>query len=492
MRPVGQNETSAYIRYSDTEQLVVEITRLFEAEGMRRIEHSPITMSYQPSIDNNYWSVLVLPGQAGWHLLLSLPEELLCGPGKSGAGSRFLDLCETLKSPGFIQEVQSLLEEGGPSGRVVLESDGQGNSLVSGNMYRPGMESVDDTRHWFGWTIPEHLMKFNAKAGEPRVDLPLIGANLPTTWERDDEALSTIDDAYEPQLCGEYAQRLAGLNVSRFWLTELGWRWLLEAVRHGEDVALPGGIILTFEWPQLNRTYPNESDAGIDQRAYMVCCYEKAKAPEEKASLTVEHLLSRARQGDTEAMYLIGCHYANGTGGVSENALVANQWFEPAAILGHAGAQGAWGWAKLNGQGVPRSSKTGEYWLLESARQGDRYGQIHHYLYFPSIKFDGPGNVAEAFRWLSGEAESGHVWAMFLVGRKYEAGDDVEQDYHQAAYWYRKAAEHGVREAQCSLGNLYRQGLGMARNLAQAKEWLGKSAQQNYAAAKKALEELER
>jgi len=65
----------------------------------------------------------------------------------------------------------------------------------------------------------------------------------------------------------------------------------------------------------------------------------------------------------------------------------------------------------------------------------------------------------------------------------YTLGDDVPQDYTQAAAWYRKAAEQGVAGAQFKLGLSYKDGRGVPQDDAQAAFWYRKAAEQGYAEA---------
>ena len=57
-------------------------------------------------------------------------------------------------------------------------------------------------------------------------------------------------------------------------------------------------------------------------------------------------------------------------------------------------------------------------------------------------------------------AAQGHIDAQMHLGFLYYCGQDVPQDYAQAAHWYRKAADQGDYLAQFEVGEMYRQGLG--------------------------------
>jgi TPR repeat protein len=76
------------------------------------------------------------------------------------------------------------------------------------------------------------------------------------------------------------------------------------------------------------------------------------------------------------------------------------------------------------------------------------------------------------------KANGGDAVSQRLVGRAYEKGEGVPQDYAQAALWFRKAAEQGNAEAQFILGDLYYEGKGVPQDYTQAALWYRKAAEQ--------------
>src|SRR5674476_586003 len=75
-------------------------------------------------------------------------------------------------------------------------------------------------------------------------------------------------------------------------------------------------------------------------------------------------------------------------------------------------------------------------------------------------------------------AEKGDANAQFVLGRKYDIGKGVPQDYAEAAKWYRMAAEQGHAEAQFNLGMLYDEGRGVSQDYAEAAKWYRKAKDQ--------------
>jgi hypothetical protein len=68
-------------------------------------------------------------------------------------------------------------------------------------------------------------------------------------------------------------------------------------------------------------------------------------------------------------------------------------------------------------------------------------------------------------------AEQGDPAAQFALGAQYATGDDVQQDYSEAAGWFSKAAEQGHVLAQATLGAYYLAGRGVPTDLSKAYFW---------------------
>ncbi|QCE34636.1 sel1 repeat family protein [Acetobacteraceae bacterium] len=91
---------------------------------------------------------------------------------------------------------------------------------------------------------------------------------------------------------------------------------------------------------------------------------------------------------------------------------------------------------------------------------------------------------------LEKEAASGDVKAQFNLGRLYDEGDTIPQDYAKAAQYYQKAADKGLIQAQFNLGNLYDKGQGVPQNYSKAITYYQKSLDQGYEPARDALDEI--
>ena len=69
-------------------------------------------------------------------------------------------------------------------------------------------------------------------------------------------------------------------------------------------------------------------------------------------------------------------------------------------------------------------------------------------------------------------AELGDIKAQRDLGSIYGVGQDVPQDYAEAAKWYRLAAEQGDAGGQHNLGLMYADGEGVPEDDTEAVRWL--------------------
>ena len=73
-------------------------------------------------------------------------------------------------------------------------------------------------------------------------------------------------------------------------------------------------------------------------------------------------------------------------------------------------------------------------------------------------------------------ADQGDAAAQNNLGRMYDGGHGVPQDYAQAVVWLRKAAEQGSALGQVNLGTMYDHGHGVPQDYAQAHMWYNLAA----------------
>ena len=189
--------------------------------------------------------------------------------------------------------------------------------------------------------------------------------------------------------------------------------------------------------------------------------------------------LQKAKQGDVEAQYILGCMYDSGTD-VTQDYSKAVYWYRKAAEQGHAKSQYYLGLMYDDGKGVAQDYTQAAYWFRKAAEQGNANGQTIlgiMYKYGRGVKQD----YTQAVYWFRKAAEQGEADAQDKLGVMYDQGKGIKQDYSQAVRWYRKAAEQGHANGQCHLGYMYYYGTGVTQDYTQAAYWYHKAAEQGYA-----------
>ena len=62
-------------------------------------------------------------------------------------------------------------------------------------------------------------------------------------------------------------------------------------------------------------------------------------------------------------------------------------------------------------------------------------------------------------------AKNGNADSQYNLGKAYENGEGVEQNYAKAVNWYRKAAYQGDANGQIALANMYYNGHGVQQDV---------------------------
>ena len=229
----------------------------------------------------------------------------------------------------------------------------------------------------------------------------------------------------------------------------------------------------------------------------------------------LDALRHAAEQGDVEAQMLLAGIYEEGEL-LPQDYTQAALWFRRAAEQGDSHAQYTLGWIYEQGRGLPRDDMQAAEWYHRAAGQGVAYAQLA----LADMYATGCGvlqNGVQAAVWLDralshedetlllilawdcqsaqGEggrggrqsdawaakffrksAENGNTFAQYSLGKLYEEGCGLPQDFSQAAVWYRRAAEQGEAKAQFSLGALYEAGRGIPQDFLLAAEWYSLAA----------------
>jgi TPR repeat protein len=117
--------------------------------------------------------------------------------------------------------------------------------------------------------------------------------------------------------------------------------------------------------------------------------------------------------------------------------------------------------------------------LHTQAAQGDALGQFGLGRLY-DLGRGVPQDYAMARQWYEKAAAQGNADAQFWLGSLYNNGYGVPQDYAMARQWYEKAAAQGNADAQFKLGFLYDFGHGVPKNYAKAWQWYEQAAAQGH------------
>ncbi len=113
--------------------------------------------------------------------------------------------------------------------------------------------------------------------------------------------------------------------------------------------------------------------------------------------------------------------------------------WERLARNGDTEAQFVLGLLHSDGAGVPRNYEKAFFWYHEAAQQNHidaQYNLAHLYLNGDGVKKD----LVQAIYWWHKAAENGHVRAQYNLGFAYFRGIGINQDHQQALIWIRRAA----------------------------------------------------
>jgi TPR repeat protein len=211
----------------------------------------------------------------------------------------------------------------------------------------------------------------------------------------------------------------------------------------------------------------------------------------------LQHLKTRAESGDIEAQLRLAEAYEDGNG-VQQSDELAVAWYHRAAEHGNAAAQNNLGLMYSTGRGVEKNKEEAVRWYRKAARQlysnamfnlgtayyngdGVSIDDASAYAWFLLAQQAGSQPAADAVKRMGSEIRHFQkVEAFARIGSMHEKGEDLGQDYLEAAKWYRRAAEEGDAPSRVRLANILVQHLGRAADYEEARHWCEEAAKQDY------------
>ena len=99
----------------------------------------------------------------------------------------------------------------------------------------------------------------------------------------------------------------------------------------------------------------------------------------------------------------------------------------------------------------------------------------------------------QAIKWYQFAVDQKNDEAQFYLGTIYQTGQGISQNFEKASTLYRLAAEQGYVPAQIKLGKMYWDGKGVQQNFVEAYKWLSlaKKHVQPFDADKRVYEAIE-
>jgi len=186
------------------------------------------------------------------------------------------------------------------------------------------------------------------------------------------------------------------------------------------------------------------------------------------AAVVVEAL---ARAGSTAAQLRWAAMLLEGTG-VAKDEEAAWRWFMVAARDGDAQAMNMVGRCYENGFGVTADFARAAVWYERAARAGDAWAQYN----LGHLLLDGNGVARDheaAFAWYCRAAAQDHPRAMNLVGRCFEEGWGTKRDAARAEAAFARSARAGYYRGQFNYASV----LAARGEEVEARAWLEKALQ---------------
>lgn len=197
-----------------------------------------------------------------------------------------------------------------------------------------------------------------------------------------------------------------------------------------------------------------------------------------------------AEQGYARAQADLGVMYELGDG-VPQDFVQAAVWYRKAAEQGDPFAEWNLGKAYRFGRGVPEDFAQAAIWFRKAANQGIANAQYELALQLMN-GWGVPQGTREAMELFQKAADAGDADSQYMLGQLLEDGGmghivhdsegttkvappsgerAIPKNITLAAQWYRKAAEQQNEMAQSALGRLYEDGLGVPQDYAESYFW---------------------
>ena len=97
--------------------------------------------------------------------------------------------------------------------------------------------------------------------------------------------------------------------------------------------------------------------------------------------------------------------------------------------------------------------------MIEAAERGDLQAQHNVGACYATGDWDGPKDEAEAIKWYTRAAKSGHAESQYDLGFMLILGEGADKDIERGLWWMEQAAENGEACAARLLSDIYQNGM---------------------------------
>lgn len=209
----------------------------------------------------------------------------------------------------------------------------------------------------------------------------------------------------------------------------------------------------------------------------------------------VQYFQSAAAAGDAGAQHMLMRMYQDGKG-VSQDADQSFKWSKQAAERGMVQAQFTLAENYRYGRGTKQDMKQAFYWYQQAANQGHHIAMENLASFYENGDFVSQDmqTAKRLYLYAASEydvfAQKGDPGAQNSLAQMYEQGKGVAFDMMLAMEWYKKSALQDYALAQFNLGRVLAAGNKVDRNIAEAAYWLEQAAQQGLPQAQALLTDL--
>lgn len=200
-----------------------------------------------------------------------------------------------------------------------------------------------------------------------------------------------------------------------------------------------------------------------------------ARMKKQRYTTAVNLLYKAAKQGDTEAIYILGKMLVDGEA-FEHSPRLAYTYILKAARHGFPMAQFELATMYDKGTGTEVDKKLAIKWYAIAASRGVKEAYMPlgiHYLEGVSVE----RNVELALKYLTDSAEAGVTEAALLLAHLYKDGvDGIKTEPEKSAMHFKSAAEAGVCEAQYFYSIYLQKGYGCKKDRKAALYWMKRAA----------------